>query len=157
MADSLRSIGISHVAQLQGISEAQLVARAALRPATAARLVAWGRGEDEAVVAEQGPAKSMQVGQDPWGRVSGARSLPRHRVWVCEPSCPCSIPQSHTPFCRGSPFRGLVGAHCKRHLGCPHTDMCNLADTFTPPPPVVAQASALPHPSSPARSPPPPC
>ncbi|MEW5316206.1 MAG: hypothetical protein WDW38_007588 [Sanguina aurantia] len=61
VADALRSIGISSIAQLQGISDTQLVAQLALRPATAARLVAWGRGDDEAVVVEQGPSKSMQV------------------------------------------------------------------------------------------------
>lgn len=101
VADALRSIGISSIAQLQGISDTQLVAQLALRPATAARLVAWGRGDDEAVVVEQGPSKSMQVGHRTPScgavRASGTSSPPCRVCHLAFLPVPAGHhPESHT-------------------------------------------------------------
>lgn len=152
VADALRSIGISSIAQLQGISDTQLVAQLALRPATAARLVAWGRGDDEAVVVEQGPSKSMQVGHrtPSCGAVRCARLVPAAPLVVCVISHSFlslqDITQSHTPSCRVSRSRGLFGTPCKKGSGpwcSPHGCAGVLNPVLFP-----AQASALPHLSS---------
>lgn len=151
VADALRSIGISSIAQLQGISDTQLVAQLALRPATAARLVAWGRGTTRLWLWSRAPPSPCRwvTGPPPAVRCGA-------RVWYQQPPCRvCHLaflpvpaghhPESHTKL-SSFPVQGLFGTPCKKGSGpwcSPHGCAGVLNPVLFP-----AQASALPHLSS---------
>ncbi|KAG2487735.1 hypothetical protein HYH03_013733 [Edaphochlamys debaryana] len=61
VAEALVAAGFATAAQLRGLAPEHLAARFGLRPAAAARLALWARGEDDRPVDERGPAKAIQV------------------------------------------------------------------------------------------------
>lgn len=65
VAESLAAAGYHTAGQLAaaGLVPEQLAARCGLRPAAAAVLAGWCRGQDERPVAEKGPPQAIQVGR----------------------------------------------------------------------------------------------